>query len=136
MSREELQREIEEGVQFWGYEQDGKLLGVMGIQNVKDVALIRHAYVITSKRNSGIGGSLLTFLRQRTTRPLLVGTWADANWAIRFYQKRDFRLVSTSKKNELLKKYWSIPPRQIETSVVLADQRWLETNKRLHPQQH
>lgn len=121
MSKEELRHEIDAGVVFWGYEEDDGLIGVMGIQHVQDVTLIRHAYVRTAKRNQGIGGKLLSALRGQTTRPILIGTWADATWAIRFYEKHGFRLVSPAEKRRLLKKYWSIPGRQIETSVVLAD---------------
>ena len=123
MSREELRHEIDEGVAFWGYEEDGKLKGVMGIQDVQDVTLIRHAYVRTAERNKGIGSKLMSHLRQMTDRPILIGTWADAVWAIWFYEKHGFRLVSTEEKNRLLKKYWRIPERQVETSVVLAEQR-------------
>jgi GNAT superfamily N-acetyltransferase len=123
MSREELRHEIDEGVVFWGYEEDGKLKGVMGIQDVQDVTLIRHAYVRTAERNKGIGSKLMSHLRQMPDRPILIGTWADAVWAIRFYEKHGFRLVSTEEKNCLLKKYWRIPERQVETSVVLAEKR-------------
>jgi N-acetylglutamate synthase-like GNAT family acetyltransferase len=121
MGREELQREIDDGIRFWGYEEDNQLIGVMGIQDVQDVTLIRHAYVRTTKWRKGIGGKLLAHLRTLTDRPMLIGTWADATWAIRFYEKHDFRLVSEEEKNRLLKKYWSIPERQVETSVVLAE---------------
>src|SRR4030043_2166362 len=123
MSGEELRHEISEGVVFWGYEEDGKLTGIMGIQDVQDVTLIRHAYVRTAERNKGIGSKLLSHLRRRTDRPILIGTWADAVWAIRFYEKHGFRLVSTEEKNRLLKKYWRIQERPVETSVVLAEQR-------------
>jgi len=123
MSKDELRHEIKEGVQFWGYEEDGELLGVMGMQHVEDVTLLRHAYVRTGKRNGGIGGRLLSLLRKKTARPILVGTWAAAHWAVRFYEKHGFRLVSPEEKDRLLKKYWSIPERQIETSVVLAERR-------------
>ncbi len=126
MSEDELRHEMDEGVVFWGYEEDGELVGVMGIQQVQDVTLIRHAYVRTAKRNQGIGGILLSYLREQTTRPILIGTWADAVWAIRFYEKHGFRLVSSEEKDRLLRKYWSIPERQIETSVVLADQKWFD----------
>jgi len=126
MSRNELQREIDEGVVFWGYEERGELVGVMGIQDVREVTLIRHAYVRTAKRNQGIGGRLLSFLREQATRPILVGTWTDAVWAIRFYEKHGFRLVSPEEKSRLLREYWSIPERQVETSVVLADRKWFE----------
>ena len=121
MSIEELRHEIDEDVTFWVYEEDGKLIGVMGIQDVQDVTLIRHAYVCTEERNKGIGSKLLSHLRRMTDRPILIGTWADAVWAIRFYEKHGFRLVSTEEKNRLLKKYWRIPKRQVETSVVLAE---------------
>lgn len=125
MPREELRHEMESGVSFWGYVEDGELVGVMGIQDVQDVTLIRHAYVRTGRRNQGIGGQLLSYLREQTTRPTLVGTWRDATWAIRFYQKHGFRLVSPEEeKDRLLRTYWAIPDRQVETSVVLADQKW------------
>ena len=122
MPRDELQHEIDDGVIFWGYEEDSELAGVMGIQQVQDVTLIRHAYVRTVRQNQGIGGELLSHLRKQTTRPILIGTWADATWAIRFYEKHGFRLVSKEEKEQLLKEYWSIPERQVETSVVLAEQ--------------
>jgi len=121
MSKDELSHEIDQGVVFWGYEEEGQLIGIMGIQDVKDVTLIRHAYVRTAKRNQGIGGKLLSELCRKLTRPTLVGTWADAVWAIRFYEKHGFRLVTPQEKTELLKTYWSIPDRQIDTSVVLAE---------------
>ncbi len=130
MSREELQHEMHEGVVFWGYYDRGELIGVMGVQNVQDVTLIRHAYVRTAKRNQGIGGKLLSRLRQKATGPVLIGTWADAVWAIRFYERHDFRLVSSEEKDRLLKKYWSVPRRQIETSVVLADNAWFRSAQR------
>jgi GNAT superfamily N-acetyltransferase len=120
MSKEELKRQMADGIQFWKYTENGAILGVMGIQFKGDVTLIRHAYVRTSSRNKGIGGKLLEFLRATTTTPILIGTWADAQWAITFYQNHGFRLVSDAEKNVLLVKYWSIPVRQIETSVVLA----------------
>ena len=124
MSEEELQHEIDDGVVFWGYEKEGELVGVMGIQPVRDVTLVRHAYVRTSHQNQGVGGELLSALRQQTVGPTLVGTWADAVWAIRFYEKHKFRLVSPKEKDWLLREYWSIPERQVETSVVLADETW------------
>jgi len=129
MDREELRHEIHEGVVFWGYEEEGRLLGVMGLQQVQDVTLIRHSYVRTARRNQGIGGKLLSHLKAQTNRPLLVGTWAAILWAIRFYENHGFRLVSPGEKNRLLKKYWSIPDRQVETSVVLADSKWFEISK-------
>ncbi len=121
MPREELLREIRDGVRFWGYEADGKLIGVMGIQDVGDVTLIRHAYVSTKERRKGIGSELLSELVTKTDRHLLIGTWADAAWAVSFYEKHGFRLVSRDEKDRLLKKYWKIPARQVETSVVLSD---------------
>ena len=123
MSKDELQREIDDGVVFWGLEESGTLIGVMGIQDVKDVTLIRHSYVRTANQGEGIGSRLLSELREKTGRPILIGTWADAVWAIQFYEKHGFHLVSSEEKDRLLKTYWSIPERQIETSVVLADQR-------------
>ena len=129
MPREELRHEIHEGVVFWGYQEKGLLLGVMGLQPVQDVTLIRHSYVRTARRNQGIGGKLLSLLKAQTDRPLLVGTWAAIVWAIRFYEKHAFRLVSPEEKNRLLKKYWSIPDRQVETSIVLADPKWFEISK-------
>ena len=122
MSYDELQHEIDEGVLFWGYQQSAELVGVMGIQHVQDVTLIRHAYIRPANQNQGIGGKLLSELRTQTDRQILIGTWAAAVWAIRFYEKNDFRLVSPREKDRLLKKYWSIPDRQVETSVVLADE--------------
>jgi N-acetylglutamate synthase-like GNAT family acetyltransferase len=127
MSPAELEEQVKQGVIFWGTEQDGKLMGVMGIQPVQDVTLIRHAYVRTACRNRGIGSSLLRHLRALTTRPVLIGTWAAAVWAVAFYEKHGFRKVNPAEKDRLLKKYWSIPDRQIETSVVLADDKWFET---------
>jgi GNAT superfamily N-acetyltransferase len=124
MSRDELRHEIAEGVRFWGYRQDSTLLGVMGIQDVLDVTLIRHAYVRTTHRNHGIGGRLLAELIAKAKKPILIGTWDAAVWAIRFYEKHGFRKVTPIEKNRLLKKYWSIPERQVETSVVLAGPCW------------
>jgi N-acetylglutamate synthase-like GNAT family acetyltransferase len=124
MSRDKLRHEIEDGVIFWGHEEGGALAGVMGLQDVKDVTLIRHAYVRTANRNQGIGGKLLTHLRTITDRPVLIGTWADAVWAIGFYEKHGFRVVDRDEKTVLLKKYWNIPERQVETSVVLVDAKW------------
>jgi N-acetylglutamate synthase-like GNAT family acetyltransferase len=121
MSRDKLRHEIDAGVVFSGFEQDGTLAGVMGIQQVQDVTLIRHAYVRTSSRNRGIGAKLLAHLRELTDRPVLIGTWADATWAIGFYAKHGFYVVGADEKNRLLKKYWNVPDRQIETSVVLAE---------------
>jgi len=120
MPREELEAEIAAGVRFWGIEEDGELVGVMGLQDVKDVTLIRHAYVRTRRQRSGIGGALMEALVGRTRRPLLVGTWAAAHWAIRFYERHGFRLVASPEKDRLLDTYWTIPARQRDASVVLA----------------
>ena len=119
MSGEELDAERAAGVVFWGVERDGTLVGVMGIQRVADVELIRHAYVRTAQQGEGIGGALLSHLQSRATYRLLVGTWADADWAISFYERRGFVRTSRERTRELLTMYWSIPDRQIETSVVL-----------------
>ena len=124
MSKEELQKQMDEGVQFWCYTEDEEIIGVMGIQFKEDVTLIRHAYTRTAKRNKGIGSKLLKHLHTIATTPVLIGTWADATWAILFYQKHDFRLLPDDEKNNLLRKYWTIPPRQVETSVVLASADW------------
>ena len=129
MPREKLQHEVDEGVVFWGYEESGTLVGVMGLQQVQDVTLIRHAYVVTSSQKRGIGAHLLSHLRELANRPVLIGTWADAVWAIRFYERHGFQIVGVEEKNRLLKKYWTIPERQIETSVVLADSTWRGTQR-------
>jgi GNAT superfamily N-acetyltransferase len=120
MAAGELESEIGSGVAFWGYESGGALVGVMGIQPVGDVDLIRHAYVLPASQGYGIGRELLLHLRGLTGRRMLVGTWAAAEWAIRFYRRNGFQLVSPERKSALLETYWSIPERQIETSVVLA----------------
>ena len=130
MPMDALLREIDSGVSFWGYDEGGELLGVMGIQPVQDVTLIRHAYVRTTLRNRGIGGKLLKFLLATTNTPVLIGTWAAAAWAVAFYEKYGFRQVTVEEKNRLLRTYWTIPERQVETSVVLADTRWLVQNAR------
>jgi len=123
MSATELRTEITAGVEFWGYESEGVLGGVMGIQPVQDVDLIRHAYVRPDRQRHGIGGLLIEHLRRRSERRMLVGTWAAATWAIDFYRRHQFEMVSHGRKVELLKRYWNIPERQIETSVVLANPR-------------
>jgi len=120
MPLEELQHEIAQGVRFWGCELAEGLVGVMGLQEIEDVALIRHAYVRTRYRNQGIGGRLLAEIRTHTDRPLLVGTWAAARWAILFYEKHGFRLVPQPAREELLRRYWTVSQRQAELSVVLA----------------
>ena len=124
MPLDELCREIASGVAFLGYAERRTLLGVMGLQDLGEVALIRHAYVQPSAQRRGIGGALVTELKRRSPRPMLVGTWAAAAWAIRFYEAHGFALVEPEQKDALLRAYWSIPERQIETSVVLADPRW------------
>ena len=116
----QLKEEIAAGVKFWGYDDAGRLVGVMGIQPVKDVTLIRHAYVRTEMRSRGIGGKLLAHLLGQADGKILVGTWKAADWAVKFYQKHGFQLVSEEEKNRLLKTCWNIPERQIETSVVLV----------------
>jgi len=128
MSSKQLQHELDEGVVFWGYQDAGTLIGVMGLQQVRDVTLIRHAYVLSSSQKRGIGAHLLSHLRELAKAPVLIGTWADAAWAIRFYEKHGFQIVSAREKDRLLRKYWTIPDRQVETSVVLADPVWRELN--------
>ena len=127
MTKEELKEQIEEGVRFSCYiddEDDNEVIGVMGIQDKTDVMLIRHAYVRTRQRSKGVGTFLLRELIRDTTKPILIGTWKAAAWAISFYEKNGFCLVEEEEKNRLLKKYWAIPDRQIETSVVLVDKNF------------
>ena len=123
MPLEEVHEEIDAGVVFWGDRRGGRLAGVMGLQQVRDVALLRHAYTRTSEQGAGVGSALLEHLRQQTDRPLLVGTWQAATWAVRFYERRGFRLVSDEEKARLLKRYWTVPERQIEESAVLRSRR-------------
>ena len=123
MTRAHLTAEIAAGVDFWGWDESGALSGVMGLQKVRDVTLIRHAYVRPDHQGRGIGAALLNTLAGQATGPLLVGTWTAAEWAIRFYERHGFRLVSTGEKERLLNTYWSIPARQLETSVVLVYER-------------
>jgi GNAT superfamily N-acetyltransferase len=120
MSSEELEQALAEGVVFWGYELDGELVGVMGIQPAGDVDLIRHAYVLPASQGHGVGRALLEHLRGLTSGQVLVGTWADAEWAVRFYRRNGFEPVSPERRTALLETYWRVPERQIETSVVLA----------------
>jgi GNAT superfamily N-acetyltransferase len=120
MPMDELKAQIADGIVFSGYESGGELLGVMGVQDKGDVTLIRHAYVRSSARRKGIGEQLLRHLETTTRKPVLIGTWASAAWAIRFYEKNGYREQSRSETERLLRKYWTIPDRQIETSVVLA----------------
>jgi N-acetylglutamate synthase-like GNAT family acetyltransferase len=120
MSRSELLAEIAAGVQFWGWEDSGALVAVMGIQKVQDATLIRHAYVRSAQQSRGIGSALLAGLVRQSSGTLLVGTWAAAEWAIRFYQRRGFGLVPTEEKDQLIRRYWKISQRQQETSVALV----------------
>ena len=129
MGADELRHEIASGVSFSGAERDDALVGVMGVQPVTDVILIRHAYVRTACQNQGIGGELLRHLTDRVDRPVLIGTWAAARWAIRFYEGHGFKMVERDDKDRLLKTYWSIPERQIDTSIVLANGRWRRTRE-------
>ena len=124
MAAEELRGEFAAGVRFLGYAEQGALIGVMGLQDVQDVALIRHAYVLPGRQRSGVGSALHHELASQTERPLLVGTWAASSWAIRFYERLGYRLVSAAECETLLRRYWSVPDSQIAASVVLADARW------------
>ncbi|HEX7730659.1 MAG TPA: GNAT family N-acetyltransferase [Terracidiphilus sp.] len=124
MTREELSKEIAAGVEFWCVENGGIVDAVMGIQPVRDVFLIRHAYTRTAAQGRGYGAQLLAHLHAMAVRPMLIGTWVDATWAIRFYLKHGFKQVELAEKERLLRIYWSIPERQVETSVVLADEKW------------
>jgi GNAT superfamily N-acetyltransferase len=124
MPADELRHEIEAGVVFWGVDQAGQLLGIMGIQDKGEVTLVRHAYVRPQAQKQGVGTRLLQYLENTTGKPVLIGTWAAATWAILFYEKNGYTLVPTAEKNQLLRRYWSIPERQIETSVVLANRLW------------
>ena len=121
MSLADLERDIEAGVVFWGYELDGAVTGVMGLQAVDDVTLIRHAYVRRGEQGKGIGRALMEHLRRQTTRPILVGTWAAASWAIEFYRRNGFDLATATDTPRLLTRYWSIPERQAAASVVLKE---------------
>jgi N-acetylglutamate synthase-like GNAT family acetyltransferase len=125
MPAEELAKEIASGVLFWVAEQDGRVSAVMGMQDKGDVALVRHAYVASTTQRTGVGTKLLHHVQGLTEKPILIGTWSAASWAVGFYQRNGFTLLSTAEKERLLRKYWSIPARQVETSVVLADQRWM-----------
>jgi N-acetylglutamate synthase-like GNAT family acetyltransferase len=126
MSASDLESQIEEGVVFWIAEQEGRLAGVMGSQDKGDVALVRHAYVASTAQRSGVGTKLLRHVESLADKPILIGTWAAASWAIEFYRRNGFTMVSGDDKDRLLRKYWSIPARQVETSVVLADRRWTD----------
>ena len=121
MSREELAHEIADGVLFWGLEREQRLMGVMGMQYKGEVDLIRHAYVRPENQKQGVGTELLRFLESKTERPILIGTWAAATWAITFYQRNGYRLIPEAEKNRLLRRYWTVPERQMESSVVLVN---------------
>jgi GNAT superfamily N-acetyltransferase len=125
MPADELAKEIADGVVVWVAEEEGRLSGVMGIQDKGDVALVRHAYTATTIQRKGIGTKLLRHVESLTDKPILIGTWADASWAIEFYRRNGYTVVSNSDKDRLLRRYWSIPARQVDTSVVLADRRWI-----------
>jgi GNAT superfamily N-acetyltransferase len=124
MPKDELLAEIAAGIDFWAYEADGTILGVMGRQPLPEVTLIRHAYVLPAAQQQGIGAQLLSQLLRGVGGPVLVGTWAAAWWAVRFYEKHGFRLVTPLEKDRLLRRHWTISDRQVETSVVLADEKW------------
>lgn len=128
MPMQELIAEVRDGVEFWGIEEDGQVVGVMGIQDKGPVALIRHAYVRTTRRKQGIGTRLLRHIEALTSKPILIGTWAAALWAIQFYQKSGYTMLSREETNSLLRLHWSIPERQIMTSVVLANPAWTTTS--------
>ncbi|MBK6981554.1 MAG: GNAT family N-acetyltransferase [Betaproteobacteria bacterium] len=130
MSGAELETEIAGGVVFWVAEEDGRLVGVMGMQDKGEVVLVRHAYIAPTTQRKGLGTRLLRHMTELANKPVLIGTWADASWAIDFYRRNGFTVVSNRQKDALLRRYWSIPGRQIETSVVLADGRWLEAQQR------
>jgi len=130
MPPDELVNEIADGVVFWVAEKDGRLLGVMGIQDKGEVALVRHAYVTPTMQRKGVGTRLLRHAEGLTGKPVLIGTWADASWAIEFYRRNGFTVVPNRYKDSLLRRYWSIPARQVETSVVLADGRWMAVQQR------
>lgn len=129
MSAPELEHEIDTGVQFSAAEENGETLGVMGVQRVQDVILIRHAYVRTAFQGRGIGSMLLMHLLAGNDRPVLIGAWAAATWAVRFYERHGFRTVDPMMRVRLLQQYWTVPERQIETSVVLADERWWQAQE-------
>ena len=126
MALAELRNEIADGVRFWGLADGERLIGVMGMQDKGEVCLIRHAYVRTAARQGGIGTALLRHLEALTVKPILIGTWAAADWAIRFYRKNGYRQVTPEEKTRLLRRYWNIPERQVATSVVLAGRGYQE----------
>jgi N-acetylglutamate synthase-like GNAT family acetyltransferase len=129
MPKEQLEREIGDGVRFWVAEEDGRVLGVMGMQDRGEVALVRHAYVARTAQRTGVGSALLRHVHGLADKPILIGTWADASWAIDFYRRHGFTVVPEADKARLLRTYWSIPERQVETSVVLADRQWMQSRQ-------
>jgi N-acetylglutamate synthase-like GNAT family acetyltransferase len=130
MSADELETEIADGVVFWVAEQNGQLSGVMGIQDRGDVALVRHAYVVPGTQRSGVGTRLLRHVEGLVDKPILIGTWAAASWAIEFYRRNGFSIITNDEKDRLLRLYWSIPERQVEASVVLANRQWMAPQQR------
>lgn len=124
MPRDEMVKEMAAGVVFWLAEQRGELVGLIGLQDKGEVALVRHAYIAPTVQRMGVGTRLLHHAEALVDKPILIGTWAAASWAIDFYRRNGFTLVPRTEKDRLLRTYWSIPDRQIETSVVLADDRW------------
>ena len=133
MPLDELAHEIADGVVFWVAEEDERLLEVIGIQDRGEVALVRHAYVKPIMQRKGVGTKLLRHVEGLTSKPVLIGTWADASWAIEFYRNNGYRVVPNGYKDSLLRRYWSIPARQVETSVVLANRRWMNTQSTCTP---
>lgn len=129
MSADELDKEILDGVIFCLAEDQGRLVGLMGVQDKKEVALMRHAYVEPTAQRRGVGTRLLQHIQNLVDKPVLIGTWSDASWAIDFYRRNGFTVVSSGLKDQLLRQYWTIPERQIETSVVLADARWVNAQQ-------
>jgi N-acetylglutamate synthase-like GNAT family acetyltransferase len=129
MTEDELLREIGDDINFWVAEDEGRLLGLRGIQDKGAVTLVRHAYVAPTTQRMGVGTKLLRHVQRLTDKPILIGTWATASWAIEFYRRNGFTLLSDTEKDRLLRMYWSIPERQIETSVVLADRRWMDAQR-------
>ena len=129
MPRDELERETAQGVVFWVAEEEGRLLGVIGIQDRGPVALVRHAYVAPGTQRKGVGTKVLRHVESLVHEPILIGTWANASWAVEFYRRNGFTVVPDHEKERLLRTFWSIPERQIEASVVLADRRWMEAER-------
>lgn len=126
MPAEELAAEIAAGVVFWVAEDAGRVMGVMGMQDKGEVALVRHAYVAPAAQRRGVGARLLQHVEGLAPKPILIGTWADATWAVEFYRANGYTVVLDEEKNRLLRTFWSIPERQVETSIVLADRRWVD----------